>query len=50
MKIIFKIAEIGEKGSLKFHIEDFESYGDAVKALENLPDIGYFQIQKLFKK
>lgn len=51
MKEVFKIAEFDAEGVLKLVTKkgEFLTYGDAVKAIEDLPR-GTYQVQKVFVK
>lgn len=49
MQEVFKIAEFDTQGNLRLKDQEFSSYSDAVKAIEELPN-GTYQVQKVFVK
>jgi hypothetical protein len=49
MKEVFKIAEFDTQGRLRLTVQEFQSYADAVKGIEQLPS-GTYQVQKVFVK
>lgn len=49
MQEVFKIAEFDTQGNLRLKVQEFSSYADAVKAIEELPN-GTYQVQKVFVK
>lgn len=49
MREVFKIAEMDINGNLSLKSFEFESYQDAVRAIEQLPT-GTYQVQKVFVK
>lgn len=49
MKEVFKIAEFNQDGTIKLLEGDYGDYEGAKIQLQTFP-IGYYQIQKVFKK
>lgn len=49
MKEVFKIAEFDSQGGLRLKRGEFDTYQDAVKAIESYP-VGTYQVQKVFVK
>lgn len=49
MQEVFKIAEFDTQGNLRLKVQEFSSYADTVKAIEELPN-GTYQVQKVFVK